>query len=119
MKKTILLICTIIIFSLNAFSQTKRQDVIDDGYTWFEAGNGQALGGNNIPYSTGWYLISSVKVLGEYPNRSAFKMVVSKSGKVIATTRCETGRYSNKNGAYDESYVGKKKLRVKKSAFLT
>jgi hypothetical protein len=105
MKKTILLICTIFLLSLGIYSQTKRQDVIDDGYTWFEAGNGEALGGNNIPYSTGWYLISYVKVLGEYPNRSAFKIVVSKAGKVIATTRCETGRYSNKNGAFDESYM--------------
>lgn len=83
----------------------KRQDVIDDGFTWFEAVNGEALGGNNIPYSTGWYLKMNLKVLGEYPVRSAFKVVVSKGGAAIATTRCETGRYSNTNGALDESYM--------------
>jgi hypothetical protein len=82
-----------------------RQDVLDDGFTWFEAVNGEALGGNNIPYSTGWYLKMNLKVLGEYPVRSAFKVVVSKGGNAIATTRCETSRYSNTNGALDESYM--------------
>ncbi len=104
MKIIIFIICTLIFVSLSVFSQT-RQDIVDDGFTWFEAINGEALGGNNIPYSTGWYLQTNMKVLGEYPNRSAFKIVVSKSGKVIGTTRCEAGRYSNKNGAQDESFM--------------
>lgn len=105
MKKTILTICTLLFVSGNLFANSTRQDVVDDGFTWFEAINGEALGGNNIPYSTGWYLKIKLKVLGEYPVRSAFKVVVSKAGKPIATTRCETGRYSNTNGAYDESYM--------------
>ncbi|HQZ94876.1 MAG TPA: hypothetical protein PLP21_01085 [Pyrinomonadaceae bacterium] len=91
--------------SPNSSRGAKRQDVLDDGFTWFEAVNGEALGGNNIPYSTGWYLKMNLKVLGEYPNRSAFKVVVSKGGKAIATTRCEAGRYSNTTGALDESYM--------------
>lgn len=102
--KIILIICSIVFLSLTAFSQS-RQDILDDGYTWFEAVNGEALGTNNIPVSTGWYLQINLKVLGEYPNRSAFKVVISKAGKVIATTRCETFRYSNKNGAQDESFM--------------
>lgn len=104
MKKTFLIIFTLIVICQVSLSQT-RQDVLDDGFTWFEAVNGEALGGNNIPYSTGWYLKINLRVLGEYPNRSAFKIIVSKSGKPIGTTRCETGRYSNQNGAYDESFM--------------
>jgi len=92
------------LIGINAAAQS-RQDVIDDGFTWFEAANGEALGPNNIPVSTGWYLKMNLKVLGEYPNRSAFKAVVLRGGKPIATTRCETGRYSNTTGALDESYM--------------
>ena len=95
----LLCLCT-----LSAYSMA-RQGVLDDGFTWFEAVNGEALGSNNIPVSTGWYLKMNLRVFGEYPNRSAFKVVVSRAGKPIATTRCETGRYSNTNGALDESYM--------------
>ena len=83
----------------------KASPLCDNRITWFEAVNGEALGGNNIPYSTGWYLKINLKVLGEYPNRSAFKIVVSKGGKAIGATRCETGIYINKNNALDESYM--------------
>jgi hypothetical protein len=31
---------------------------IDDGFTWFQATATEALGQNNIPYSTGWVLKS-------------------------------------------------------------
>ena len=103
MKNATLLICLAV--ALTSLAQPKRQDVMDDGFTWFEAVNGEALGANNIPVSTGWYLKSYLRVLGEYPNRSAFKVVVSKAGKPIGTTRCETGIYINKNNAKDESYI--------------
>jgi hypothetical protein len=103
-KKIFLICCTMIFVSLPTFSQ-RRQDVLDDGFTWFEAVNGEALGANNVPVSTGWYLKIYLRVLGEYPNRSAFKVVVSKAGKAIATTRCETGIYINRNGALDESFM--------------
>ena len=91
--------------SVNTFSQT-RQDIVDDGFTWFEAVNGVALSTNNAPVSTGWYLKSSVRIFGKYPTRSAFKMVVSKAGKSIATTRCETGIYVNPQvDVRDPSYM--------------
>jgi len=63
-------------------------DRVDDGFTWFEAVSTEALGQNNIPYSTGWVLKSHVRVFGEYPNRSAIKLVVTKAGRAVATTRC-------------------------------
>lgn len=103
MEKTILVIA--MLFSCANFAVAGRQDVIDDGYSWFEASNVEGLGANNQPVSLGWYLTSYVRILGGYPGRSAIKLVVSKAGKTIATTRCEVGRYSNTTGALDESYM--------------
>lgn len=125
MQKVIYLVCVITAASLVAFGQVAvrqsfksntnpanlaavtadRSGIADDGFTWFEAVNGEALGPNNIPISTGWYLKSFIRVFGEYPSRSAFKAVVSKGGKAIATTRCETSIYINKNNALDESFM--------------
>jgi hypothetical protein len=102
--KNLILATAILLCCANNFA-AGRQDVIDDGFTWFETVNGEALGPNNIPISTGWYLKINLKVLGEYPTRSAFKVVVSRAGKPVATTRCETSRYSNTTGALDESFM--------------
>ncbi|HEV7699505.1 MAG TPA: hypothetical protein VGO43_04695 [Pyrinomonadaceae bacterium] len=104
-RKPASLICLVLLASSVSLANAKRQGVVDDAFTWFEAVNGEALGGNNIPYSTGWYLQTNMKVFGEYPNRSAFKIVVSRAGKPIGTTRCESGMYRNTNGALDESYM--------------
>src|SRR6185295_18986365 len=77
----------------------------DDGFTWFEAVSTQALGQNNIPYSTGWVLKSHVRVFGDYPNRSAIKLVVARAGKTVATTRCEVDIYHKGPNDIDESYM--------------
>jgi hypothetical protein len=105
MKQTLRIIGIVLLLSLVVAAQPKRQDVLDDGFTWFEAVNGETLGANNIPVSTGWYLKIYLRVLGEYPNRSAFKIIISKAGKAVATTRCETGIYINRNNALDESFM--------------
>lgn len=105
MKQALRIISIVILLSLVVAAQPKRQDILDDGFTWFEAVNGEALGPNNVPVSTGWYLKIYLRVLGEYPNRSAFKVIVSKAGKAVATTRCETGIYLNRNNALDESFM--------------
>lgn len=82
-----------------------RQGVVDDGFTWFEAKEVDALGPNNIPISMGWYMTHFVKVFGEYPNRSALKIVIARGGKTITSTRCEASRYNNTTGALDESFM--------------
>jgi hypothetical protein len=105
MKQSLQILGIVLLLNLLVAAQPKRQDVLDDGFTWFEAINGETLGPNNIPVSTGWYLKIYLRVLGEYPNRSAFKVVVSKAGKPIGTTRCETDIYINRNGALDESFM--------------
>ena len=78
---------------------------VDDGFSWFEAVSTQALGQNNIPYSTGWVLKSHVRVFGDYPNRSAIKLVVSRAGKPVATTRCEVDVYHKGPNDIDQSYM--------------
>lgn len=104
MKRVVVLIVAYALFCVAGYAGG-RQGVLDDGFTWFEAVNGEALGPNNIPISTGWYIKTNLRVFGEYPVRSAFKVVISRNGRAIATTRCETGRYSNTTGALDESYM--------------
>ncbi len=105
MKKTILIICIPVLLSLSIFSQTKRQDVADDGFTWFEAYSTSELTGNNIPTSTGWTLKYWVRVIGNYPGGSQLNFVVSKAGKQVFSTRCEAWAYRNENNALDESYL--------------
>lgn len=86
-------------------SPLSSRAAVDDGFTWFEAFATEALGQNNIPYSTGWVLKSWVRVFGEYPNRSAIKLVVSKAGRAVATTRCEVDVYHRGPNDIDQSYM--------------
>ncbi|MDX6613357.1 MAG: hypothetical protein QOD75_2543 [Blastocatellia bacterium] len=86
-------------------SQSGGLKNVDDGFTWFQAVATEALGQNNIPYSTGWVLKSHLRVFGDYPNRSAIKLVVSRGGKAVATTRCETDSYHKGPQDIDDSYM--------------
>lgn len=82
-----------------------RTGATDDAFTWFEAVSTEALGQNNIPYSTGWVLKSHLRIFGDYPNRSAIKLVVARAGKPVATTRCEVDIYHRGPNDVDESYM--------------
>jgi hypothetical protein len=69
-------------------SQTSAGNRIDDGFTWFEAASFQEpVGGTRT--DLGWALKSTIRLMGEHPRRSAFKITVSRAGKPLATTRCE------------------------------
>jgi hypothetical protein len=102
--KILLLFLVLSMAATSALAQG-RQNVVDDGFTWFEAVSTEALGQNNIPYSTGWVLKSHVRVLGDYPNRSAIKLIVTRAGKPVATTRCEVDVYRKGPNDIDESYM--------------
>lgn len=105
MKKNILIICTFIFLSLNTFSQT-RQDVVDDGFTWFESfAVSENTGVNGAPVAMGWTLKYWVRVIGNYPNGSHLNFVVSKTGRQVFSTRCETANYRNDGSAMDESFI--------------
>ncbi len=67
---------------------------VDDGFTWFEAMTSHVLDEKHMEVPTGWALKSSVRVMGIYPAHTAFKIVVSKAGAPVATTRCEAGSYN-------------------------
>lgn len=72
-------------------TETNSQPVgnnIDDGFTWFEAVSFQEPI-NGTRTDLGWALKSTIRLMGDYPRRSAFKITVSKAGKAVATTRCE------------------------------
>lgn len=103
MKKTILIFCALVLLGANAFPQ--RQDTVDDGFTWFEAFPTTELQGNNIPTATGWTLKFWTRVLGVYPNRSSLNFVVSKNGKTLFSTRCETFVYRKTGADVDESFM--------------
>lgn len=69
-------------------SKTAGGSYVDDGFTWFEAvGFQEYVGG--APVTLGWALKSSIRLIGEFPKRSAFKMVVARAGKPVTSTRCE------------------------------
>lgn len=105
MKKTILIICAIIFLNLTALSQS-RQDVVDDGFTWFESfAVSENTGVNNAPVAMGWTLKYWVRVIGNYPNGSQLNFVVSKAGKQVFSTRCETWVYRKSANDVDESFM--------------
>src|SRR6185312_5676438 len=114
MKRSALLLCAALavagsllprISSASTNSLPDRSSVVDDGFTWFQAENAETLVGNGIPVSIGWMLKSHVRIFGDYPNRSAIKLVVARAGKPIATTRCETDSYHKGPNDVDQSYM--------------
>lgn len=84
----------------------QRQDVVDDGYTWFEAPSAATnTGPNGAPVHQGWMLKSYVRIIGEYPAGSKIKFVVSKAGRPVGTTLCDTVQYHKTARDIDESYM--------------
>lgn len=103
-RKTIIAFIILTIAALNVAAQN-RQDVVDDGFTWFEAFSTTELTGNNIPTSTGWTLKYWVRTIGNYPDGSGYNFVVSKNGKKVFSTRCDAWAYRRSGGWPDESYL--------------
>lgn len=90
-----------------------RQMVLDDGFTFFDAEVVDELDTKlHRKVGKGWTLRSYLRLFGDFPNRSGFNVVVSKAGKVLAKTRCETVAIPNANGysdyerkAYGDHYI--------------
>ena len=69
---------------------SNRQMVMDDAVTFFDAEpvkeyDAAARGQKDI----GWYLKSTLRILGTFPRRSALKVSVKKNGKELSSVRCE------------------------------
>ncbi len=105
MKNTIFAVAFGLFLAVSLNAQTVRQDVVDDGYTWFESAPAQDLAGNNIPTAKGWMLKSYVRIFGEYPQGSKIKFVVSKSGRMTGTTLCDTVQYHKTSRDIDDSFM--------------
>lgn len=77
-----------------AARRSDRQLVIDDGFTFFDAEPLQEYSAEaRRQVGIGWHLTSRLRMFGTVPNRSAFKLVVSKAGRDLAVIRCEGTAY--------------------------
>ncbi|CAN5532601.1 hypothetical protein BH10ACI3_BH10ACI3_18510 [soil metagenome] len=85
--------------------QTSGGSYIDDGFTWFEAVNTKDPEIKQTNVYTGWALKSSLRLMGEYPRHSAFKIVVSKAGVPVVSNRCEANNYNIPKNPADVSFV--------------
>ncbi len=90
-----------------------RQNVIDDGYTFFDA---TPVTERSEKYrgdiAKGWTLTSYLRAFGTYPDSSGFSVVVSKAGKTLAKFSCEAKVYRkaddyspNAKNAPDDDYI--------------
>ncbi len=71
-----------------------RQLVMDDGYTFFDAEPVEEYNSKlRLQQDIGWYLRSDLRLLGTFPERSAFRVVVKKDGKSLSEVRCEGNIY--------------------------
>ena len=106
MRKVIIAVLVGTFLSVSSIYAQTRQDVVDDGFTWFEAPVAETnTGPNQSPLSQGWMLKSYVRILGEYPAASKIKFVVSKGGTATGTTLCDTTQYHKTSSDLDESYM--------------
>lgn len=72
-----------------------RQMVMDDAYTFFDAEPVEEYDSQiRLRKDIGWYLKSNLRMLGTFPSRSAFKVVVKRNGKELSTIRCEGNIYT-------------------------
>ncbi|MEZ5307837.1 MAG: hypothetical protein R2684_11895 [Pyrinomonadaceae bacterium] len=65
-------------------STAEARAVLDDGYTFFGADTVMSSG-----VAKGWYPKPLLKVIGDVPKRSAFRLSVGKGGKELYGHRCE------------------------------
>src|SRR5690606_29943510 len=78
----------------SSVKRSNRQLVIDDGFTFFDAEPLQEYSAQaRRQVGIGWHLGSKLRMFGTVPNRSGFKLVVSKAGREIVMIRCEGTAY--------------------------
>jgi hypothetical protein len=76
-------------------SGQNRSMVMDDGYTFFDAEPvSEYDSAARLNKDVGWFLSSHLRVLGTFPKRSAFRVIVKKSGKKVGETRCNGSIYT-------------------------
>jgi hypothetical protein len=74
----------------NSRQSSNRQMLMDDGFTFFDAEPVKEYDSKiSLEKDIGWYLKSSLRIIGTVPKRSAFKVSVKKNGKELSAIRCE------------------------------
>lgn len=74
---------------------------MDDAFTFFDAEPVEEYDSKiRLQKDIGWYLRSHLRMLGTFPERSAFKVVVKKDGKQLAEVRCEGDVYQKATDSY-------------------
>lgn len=104
MKNGIIAAVFALFFIASSNAQAVRQDVADDGFTWFESAVSAPLA-NNLRTPQGWMLKSYVRIFGEYPTGSKIKLVVAKGGRTTGTTLCDTVQYHKGAKDLDDSFM--------------
>ena len=67
-----------------------RQMVMDDAYTFFRAEVVKEYdSAERVQMDVGWYLKAGLRLMGTFPERSAFRVKVKQGGKQLADFRCE------------------------------
>ena len=76
-------------------SAQNRQMVMDDGFTFFDAEPVKEYdSAARLNKDIGWHLTAYLRVLGDFPNRSAFRVVVKQNGKKLIGNRCNGAVYT-------------------------
>lgn len=71
-----------------------RQNVMDDGFTFFDARPVTERSDKyNGDVSKGWTMRAHLRAFGTFPKNSGFNVVVSKNGKVLSKMYCEGKTY--------------------------
>lgn len=78
-----------------------RHMVMDDAVTFFDAEPLKEYDTKNRGnIDVGWFLKSTLRILGTFPKRSAFRVAVKKNGKELSSVRCE-GTVYTKDGDFN------------------
>ena len=101
MTRKIFLLLSAFVLSSPALAELPEGLIYDDAYAWFDvtedriARNGEAV-------DLGWKLQYQLRIYGEMPERSAFKLVLSKDGEQLGELR-ETAqqKYYNTQPGFD------------------
>ena len=71
-----------------------RQNVMDDGFTFFEAEPVKEYSDKyNGEISKGWTMTAYLRAFGTFPKNSGFNVVVGKNGKALSKMYCEGTSY--------------------------
>lgn len=71
-----------------------RQNVIDDGFTFFDAKPVEEYSEKyRGQISTGWTMTAHLRAFGTFPKNSGFNVVVAKNGKALSKMYCEAKTY--------------------------